>query len=68
MPDLRLDLEMTPAKFPSWQWFKDHAAHFAISTAVSIAVSFAANPVLHHMGVILHFFHVPVNIIHWLGY
>lgn len=51
-----------------WVWLKAHVDHFLISIGVSIAVSFASSPVLHHMHQILTFLHIPARIISWLGY
>jgi len=49
-------------------WLISHTDHLIAGMIASIPVSIATNIIMHHMGAILTFLHVPVNIIHWAGY
>jgi len=42
--------------------------HFMISLGVSIVVTVVANVFAYHLGFWLHLFHLPLPLIHWLGY
>ncbi len=50
------------------QYVATHLDHFLISLGVSIVITAISDVFVYHLAFWLHLFHVPENVIRWMGH